>query len=231
MPGLESFCVCTAIALASIYILQLTWFAAWLVIDERRKMAGRNGLLPCIVHSEDYTPSSCGDQVSAVPVTLWSWYDKLTCSWLYKSVIVIISAGLLSVGILGWVNIVHKFDPVLLLPAESYLREWVDLQQHFYPSHGWSADIYSGPLDYTDLGSVQDMVTGLESVRDQGEVIRAYDCWWTHFQTFSREQRNYSHYSEYANGQDFPELLTDFLFSPDGARYKSDFHFTEGIQL
>ena len=41
MPGLQSFCVCTAIALGSIYVLQLTWFTAWLVIDERRRAANR----------------------------------------------------------------------------------------------------------------------------------------------------------------------------------------------
>ena len=59
MPGLQSFCVCTAIALASIYVLQLTWFTAWLVIDERRKEGRRDGLLPCLVHREDYQPASC----------------------------------------------------------------------------------------------------------------------------------------------------------------------------
>merc|ERR1719283_107188 len=29
MPGLQSFCVCTAIGLAAIYLFQVSWFVAW----------------------------------------------------------------------------------------------------------------------------------------------------------------------------------------------------------
>ena len=36
MPGLQSFCVAVAIGLGSIYILQVSWFAAWLSLDEKR---------------------------------------------------------------------------------------------------------------------------------------------------------------------------------------------------
>ena len=32
MPGLQSFCVCTAIGLASVYLLTVTWFTAWLAM-------------------------------------------------------------------------------------------------------------------------------------------------------------------------------------------------------
>ena len=42
MPGLQSFCVTVAIGLASIYILQITWFTAWLSLDQRRIDAGKN---------------------------------------------------------------------------------------------------------------------------------------------------------------------------------------------
>ena len=54
MPGLQSFCVCTAVGLASIYLLQLSWFTAWLVLDERRILASRSGLLPCLRHQASH---------------------------------------------------------------------------------------------------------------------------------------------------------------------------------
>ena len=59
MPGLQSFCVCTAIALAGVYILTITWFTAWLALDEARLAAKRHGLLPCLQLPRDYTPSAC----------------------------------------------------------------------------------------------------------------------------------------------------------------------------
>merc|ERR1719270_2752507 len=58
MPGLQSFCVCTAIALGCIYILQVSWFVAWMVLDEKRIQSGRDGVFPCIIH-KNYQPSEC----------------------------------------------------------------------------------------------------------------------------------------------------------------------------
>jgi len=230
MPGLQSFCVCTAIALASIYVFQLTWFAAWLVIDERRKQNNRNGLIPCIVHDEDHSPIGCSFDTSWLKEKFWVSYETLTSSWVYKVLVILISGGLLSVGILGWTRIVHKFDPVLLLPAESYLRQWVDLQFEFYPTNGWAADLYSGPLDYNDLGTIEDLNIRLEDVLNNGNIIRGYDCWWKHFKKYVEEKHNFSHYSNYANENDFPKLLSEFLFSPDGARYKGDFNFVDNLE-
>ena len=131
---------------------------------------------------------------------------------------------------LGWTRIVHKFDPVLLLPADSYLRHWVDLQQTFYPSHGWAADLYSGPLTHRDLGSLDGLVSGLQQVQDRGEVIRGYDCWWPHFTRWAADNENLTAVSELATAEQFPSLLTQFLFSSDGARYKADFKFAGPLE-
>jgi hypothetical protein len=48
MPGLQSFCVSTALGLAAIYLLQISWFTAWLSLDEARIQSGRNSIVPCI---------------------------------------------------------------------------------------------------------------------------------------------------------------------------------------
>ena len=34
LPGLQSFCVCCAFAIAAIFLLQSSWFVAWLAIDQ-----------------------------------------------------------------------------------------------------------------------------------------------------------------------------------------------------
>ena len=160
----------------------------------------------------------------------WALYEAVTAHPVYKAAVVTVSAGLLAVGVLGWTRIVHKFDPVLLLPADSYLRHWVDLQQTFYPSHGWAADLYSGPLTHGDLGSLDGLVSGLQQVQDRGEVIRGYDCWWPHFTRWAAEAENLTAVSELATAEQFPSLLTQFLFSSDGARYKADFKFAGPLE-
>merc|ERR1719211_987664 len=50
LPGLKAFCLTCAIGIAAVYLLQVSWFVAWLSIDQKRINARRNGILPCIIH-------------------------------------------------------------------------------------------------------------------------------------------------------------------------------------
>ena len=51
LPGLQAFCATCALAIGSIYLLQASWFVAWLSIDQKRIEARKDGMLPCcIVH-------------------------------------------------------------------------------------------------------------------------------------------------------------------------------------
>ncbi len=50
LPAVRSFCVTCAVALASVFLLQLSWFVAWFTLDQRRVEARRNGIVPCVVH-------------------------------------------------------------------------------------------------------------------------------------------------------------------------------------
>ena len=224
MPGLQSFCVCTALALASIYLLQLSWFTAWLALDERRKEAGRDGLLPCLVHPEHHRPLGCSSLTSGrLEGGGARLYETLSQHWAYKLTVLLLSAAFLACGITGWARIVHRFDPILLLPSESYLREWVNLQTEFYPENGWQAELYSAGLDQRNLSKVEELLAGLETLKQEGNIIRGWDCWWEPFKTFAQLKTNET------IGGDFPDLLSQFLHSAEGARYKSDFKFASEL--
>merc|ERR1719150_164751 len=229
MPGLQSFCVCTAIALASIYLLQLSWFKAWLGLDERRKEARRDGLIPCLVHPENWQPLGCSISSSWLEDGGWRLYERLTKHWAYKLTVLVISAGFLSFGITGWASIVHRFDPILLLPTESYLREWVNLQTEFYPENGWQAELYSARLDHENLTKVEELLAGLESLKQEGNIIRGYDCWWQPFKTFVQKETNQTGDVSETIGEQFSDLLGQFLHSAEGARYKSEFKFSSDL--
>ena len=36
-PALQAFCVACSLGIAAIYVLQITWFVAWLVVDDKRR--------------------------------------------------------------------------------------------------------------------------------------------------------------------------------------------------
>ena len=48
VPALKSFCFFCGLGIFVVYIYQITWFTAWLVIDQRRMLANRNACLPCL---------------------------------------------------------------------------------------------------------------------------------------------------------------------------------------
>ena len=43
------------------------------------------------------------------------------------------------------------FYPFLMLPSDSYMRQWIDIHRDNYPDDGWIAEMYSGPLLAADL--------------------------------------------------------------------------------
>jgi len=222
MPGLESFCVTCAIALAAIFLLQISWFTAFLSIDEKRIRGGRDGLIPCYVHKK-LTPPSWSS--SALMTKLMSIIKKLLPSRLYKAMIVVASLIFLGFGSWGSVLIKQKFDPALILTKDSYLREWIDLSLEYYPSKGWGAHVYTSKIDYRSLAALDKLEADLQQLVDKKNYYRDMSMWWTELKVFARENKNYSTWQDFANPDDFPRILTNFLFSGDGSRFKIDFKF------
>ena len=52
LPALQSFCLYCAVGIFLVYILQATFFTAFLALDLRRIRANRNSFLPCIKHKK-----------------------------------------------------------------------------------------------------------------------------------------------------------------------------------
>ena len=54
-----------------------------------------------------------------------SGFSKLLDSSLYKAIVILIGMALFAIGIYGWIEIDQIFYPFLLMPSDSYLREWI----------------------------------------------------------------------------------------------------------
>ena len=215
-----------SIGLGCIYLLMVSWFTAWLTLDEKRIEAGQNGVLPCLSHS-DFTPGQTS--------LLAGWTDRLkdlyiSClsSVLYRAVVLLTTVLLLVLGVWGWIHIRQIFHPSLLLPSDSYLREWIRVHETNYPQAGWDAQVYSGPLDQSDLSSIDQLVRGLESLQEDGTYVVDVDCWWRNFEQFTAEKTNTTDWREL--GPDFAQVLSDFLFSSYGGQYRDSFKFSGDLE-
>ena len=103
-----------------VFIVQVSWFVAWLVLDEKRISSNRNGFFPCMTHSSQTDESSCSKL--DISGRFMKFYSKALSSRVFQAVIIVLTLGFTGVGIGGSYLIRQKFEPELLLPAESYLR-------------------------------------------------------------------------------------------------------------
>ena len=228
MPGLQSFCVCTAIALSAVFLLTVSWFTAWLALDQQRILARRDGLAPCLELPARYAPRPCPG--GRGPVAPGAVYNRLLASRPFRAVVLGVTAALLAVGVWGTVLIQQRFDPKLLLPGDSYLRHWLDVHDTMYPRNGHTCDIYTGELNSTQLPQLEALTQKLYALEAEGGVLRGVDSWWTDMKNFARESKNLSSWEDFANDSDFPVMLSDFLFSRQGSRAKANFRFAGSLE-
>jgi hypothetical protein len=200
--------------------LQISWFVAFLTLDQKRIAAGRNGILPCLTH-KDYQPPQCWD----FSTLFMSVYSKCLASWLFKAAVFLISLAFLGIGIWGTFSIRQKFDPILLLPSDSYLRKFVAAHDADFPANGWHAEVYMSEIDGTSMAGMERLTAGLQGLVDNKTYLRSINSWWPPLKEYALEKKNFSSWQALSQSDSFAQVLSDFLFSREGSSYKYNFKF------
>merc|ERR1712013_97142 len=104
----------------------------------------------------------------------------------------------------------------------------VELELGDATSLAWE-EVYTGSFNHSDLVRLDSLVTNLHTLKEQQLYIQDYNCWWTHFNTFMQHKTNFSSWKDIDNPDDFPIVLSDFLFSVHGSRFKINFQFSEEL--
>ena len=75
--------------------------------------------------------------------------------WTMRLAVLAVTGTLLAFGIMGTLQIPVEFDAVLLLPADSYLRHFIQQNKVDFPASE-EAKIYAGRVEYTvrDFGKI-----------------------------------------------------------------------------
>ena len=236
LPGLSSFCMTCAVGIAATYILQITWFTAWLSLDTGRINSNRDGCFPCCLqYGSDWKPT----QLIKYNISefIMKKYSSLLSSNLYRLAALILTATIFSFGVYGAVTIRQEFDETKMLPADSYLRKWFNTQKSLYPTIGTDAYIYTGAFNpATDLAEMDKLIDELQGLVEKQKYLTSVDSWWTEFKTFLLEKYQIKNwrtsviYKPPSNSEawvqsdrSFYFLLSDFLFTPIGAKYKEHF--------
>lgn len=215
LPALRSFCLYASVGILTVYVMQSTFFLSWLVKDERRLQANKNGLVWCVTH-HDWSPRSCS-QRDLLPATFRLW-GRLLLSTPCRVLVVFFSGGLLASSVWASTNLHQEFDPTWFIPTSSYLHDTLRATSLHFPEVGEQGYIYfanvSLPEDLPELNRLADALV-------ESRVVTEVNAWFTTLMDYMAMQSKFENTTlTYAVLQD---TLSLFLQSSSGASYRQDF--------
>ena len=120
IPAIVTFSLSGAIGLAAIYLISISWFVAFLYLDQVRIEKLRSGILPCTILS-DYQPSGSSKQLLI---------DKIQNRYLEINTKLLTNLWKVGIGLIwstphvspGHTGGIRQLTPGL---AESTCRSWI----------------------------------------------------------------------------------------------------------
>lgn len=146
------------------YLLQVTFFIACFTLDARRIERKRNGMLPCIVH-ENFT-HKLSDSSSAISWKFINFfYSNIILTTPGKIIIILVTLVTMSVSIMGSLRLQQWFDPIWLLPKDSYVYQYETVHNQVFPNEGYDAFVIMGDdINYSsEFPKIIDMTERLQN--------------------------------------------------------------------
>lgn len=225
LPALRSFCMFCGMGILIVYFLQATWFVAWMTLDQRRIEDRRNGYVPCIRHA----PVKSDGQTCGQLDFLQSFFEKY-CQVLLKTpskvFVFILTATLLSISTWGSVELRQEFDPMWFLPKDSYLSLWAGNNEKYFPSQGEKIHVFIIELQLPE--ELEKLDKTIKTLQDQPDILTNIDSWYLSFAEYCQTNFPDNDTLKHVNGIDkptFSRLLTQFLFSLQGSKYRMMFRY------
>ena len=225
LPALRSFCFFAAVGIFAVFFFQCTFFVAVMVIDQRRVESNRNVFIPCYKHKKATKPF-CNEL--NLSTTIFEMYGHILMKLPVKIVVIFLTAAITAIGIWGNVELEQKFVPGWFLPPDSYLSRWFKINEQYFPFGGDRVTVWYAGLDY--VGEMEQIHNLAVTLSNQTDIIDNVDSWTTKYLEYI-QLPSYSlsswdgDYRQFGNDSYFYHKLTQFLFSPYGAKYRPQFKF------
>mmetsp|Transcript_23737 Transcript_23737/g.67064 ORF Transcript_23737/g.67064 Transcript_23737/m.67064 type:complete len:923 (-) Transcript_23737:74-2842(-) len=167
LPALASFCAYAAISIFFLWLFASTFFTACLVLDERRQRDNRRECLCCLTRKneleEDDDENFKEDLVSRY---FRNYHAPAILSNVGKVIVFVVFAGLLGFGIYGAMNLSVEDSERNFIPADSYLNDYFDATDDYFPSQGIALQIVFEESDKiyasrVELANLKSRLSGL----------------------------------------------------------------------
>uniref|UniRef100_A0A0P5P9V2 Patched domain-containing protein n=1 Tax=Daphnia magna TaxID=35525 RepID=A0A0P5P9V2_9CRUS len=216
MPALRSFCINAMSGILMLFVLEVTFFVALTVLDERRK--ARHSIGCCFrPKADDWKPAPCS-QRDLLKLFFERFYGPFLLRTPVKVFVLIVTAALVSVNIWGIFQLEQNFDPNWYLNEHSYPSEYFNAMRLYFPESGERASVYTGKIDY--IGQRDQLNRMTELLRTNPFIHpNSVNFWYDDFQNWLNRTRQV----DFPDDEPlFKELVQEYLFSPEGCHHLQD---------
>ena len=119
-----------------VYILQATYFVAFLTYEIKRTRANRNAFFPCITHDTKPKTDQNGLKSNNPGKLAFRKFATVLMHPVSKSLVLLFTCGLTALGSYGVTELKQEFNPAWFLPPGSYLNQWLDQKELYFPNKG-----------------------------------------------------------------------------------------------
>ena len=166
LPALGNFCAYAAFGIFGVFLQMASFFLAWLVIDQKRIDAKRDGCLCCMKKSADWTPNDFS-QKSYMDLAFKA-YAGIIHEIPFKIAALVLTAVLAAVSAYGVSQLETNFDFVDWFPPDTSVVKYLKAQKEHFPSGGISGKVYIADLPNVEekLEKIERMLANVGNVTD-----------------------------------------------------------------
>lgn len=214
IPAVRWFCFYAAPCVMVDFLFQISFFISYLVYDQRRIDANRVDILCCFKKRKP--PESHENE--GPKKKAWSTgefmtgYVNILLQPVTKVAVLLIFAIILMIGILSALKMEQYFDITMLVPTDSFVKDYFTAQDKYTRSSIFNTDIYFRGIDFSTEKNRRHMQLHIKTLVDECEFITySPDFFWVDdFEKFILS--NYT--NKNIQGLDFNDQIEEFLSTP-----------------
>ncbi|GMH91249.1 hypothetical protein TrVE_jg6783 [Triparma verrucosa] len=201
LPAVSYFCVTAALAVMSVFLIQITFFAACLAIDARRILNNRYDLLPCFVRKqmEDWgqrenaehnssnskplpMASSVVDKTPLSPINVFAdFIVRPVVSKVAIFLFLVLGAGM---SYQGFSSIEKGIKITDFLPAGSYVGIFYEKRDLYFGEIDTMEFITTATIDPSSADDRAKLSTTFTNVENLSFTVGTPNCWFNAWQAF-----------------------------------------------
>ena len=225
LPALGNFCAYAAFGIFGVFLQMASFFLAWLVIDQKRIDAKRDGCFCCLKRDADWTPNECSKK--SYMDMAFKAYSGILHKLPFKIGALALTAVLAGVSAYGVSQLETNFDFVDWFPSDTSVVKYLKAQKEHFPSGGISGKVYIAELPKIEekLEKIETMLANVGNVSDlRDNGIRSF------LTPFLKALSDFGISNKTMTDTEFRRRLKIFLCNR-GFPYQSSISYVDGEKL